>query len=301
MKTNQNNLVQIALQAAIAYPLRFGAFESDSCGHGHAVPSVGGITYNVRIGDKAFGWVGDHIEPGVSALLSQKERSSRESKAVQFLACVGNKAVLVSGKAKGTVGTVAGHHGGVEHLIIDFPKKVLQKLTYDDKIMIHSCGQGLMIDGAGDTKIYNTDPSLLQPWGVKQNIKGQLQVPVALIVPAALMGSGIGNADPGSGDYDITTQDEAMVKRLGIDKLRFGDFVAIEDADNTYGRNYFEGAMTIGIVVHSDSFLSGHGPGVTTLMSSKKGFVQPILSKKANLADVLGIGSSSRQTSTKSK
>ena len=81
-----------------------------------------------------------------------------------------------------------------------------------------------------------------------------------------------------------------MVKRYGLDKLRFGDFVAILDADNTYGRHYYEGAVTIGVVSHSDSFLSGHGPGVSTLLSSKKGILKPVLSKSANLAQVLKIG-----------
>ena len=30
------------------------------------LPATGGISYNVRSGDSAFGWSGDHVEPGVS-------------------------------------------------------------------------------------------------------------------------------------------------------------------------------------------------------------------------------------------
>ena len=112
------------------------------------------------------------------------------------------------------------------------------------------------------------------------------------MVPSALMGSGLGHGDPGTGDYDITTQDPKAVKRYGLDRLRFGDFVAIMDADNTYGRHYFEGAVTIGIVAHSDSFLSGHGPGVSTLLSSKNGRLKPRVSKDANLGTLLKIGRS---------
>ena len=35
-----------------------------------------------------------------------------------------------------------------------------------------------------------------------------------------------------SGDYDIMTQDKEANKQYGIQRLRFGDIVAIEDHDN---------------------------------------------------------------------
>ena len=116
---------------------------------------------------------------------------------------------------------------------------------------------------------------------------GALATPVMFWL---IMGSGIGHPDPGTGDYDITTQDPKAVKKYGLEKLRFGDFVAILDADNTYGRHYFEGAVTIGIVTHSDSYLSGHGPGICTLFSSKEGRIAPKISSEANLARALRIG-----------
>ena len=100
----------------------------------------------------------------------------------------------------------------------------------------------------------------------------------------------LGHADPASGDYDITTQDEATVRECGLDRLKLGDFVAITDADNTFGRHYLKGAVTIGIIVHSDSVMSGHGPGVSTLLSSRNGILTPVLRKNANIADLLGIG-----------
>jgi len=185
---------------------------------------------------------------------------------------------------------VVGHHGGVEHLIVDFDDKTLEKLTYDDRILVKTHGQGLCIEGASDTVAYNLDPRVLKAWGIRALPGGKLEVPVAITVPAALMGSGIGHPDPGTGDYDITTQDPKAVKKYGLDKICFGDFVAIIDADNTYGRHYYEGAVTVGIIAHSDSFLSGHGPGVSTLLSSKKGNIIPKVTKTANLARLLKIG-----------
>lgn len=289
MKTNESSLVKMAVQGKPANPLRFGEFEVDHEGRGHALPSVGGITYNVKVGDPAFGWRGDHIEAGVSVILDEEKRSSKQNMAFQFLACVGNEARVISGEAKGAKGTVVGHHGGVEHLIVDFDNRTLEKLTYDDKILVRAYGQGLRIIELPEVAIFNLDPRVLKSWGIKIT-KGKLEVPVVLTVPAGLMGSGIGHPDPGTGDYDITTQDPKAVKKYGLERLRFGDFVAILDADNTYGRHYFEGAITIGVVTHSDSYLSGHGPGICTLFSSKTGQIAPKISADANLARILKIG-----------
>ncbi len=289
LKTNWKNLVKMAVQGKPANPLRFGEFEMDWKGQGHSLPSVGGITYNVKVGDSAFHWRGDHIEPGVSMVLDEEKRSSKQNMALQFLACVGNEAVVVSGAAKGARGVVVGHHGGVEHMIVDFDDKTLNKLTYDDKILIKAFGQGLKLLDVPEVFVYNLDPGVLKPWGVRIS-GGKLEVPVTMTVPSSLMGSGLGHGDPATGDYDITTQDAKAVKRYGLDQLRFGDFVAIMDADNTFGRHYFEGAVTIGVVAHSDSFLSGHGPGISTLFSSRTPAIRPKISYNANLANVLKIG-----------
>ena len=58
------------------------------------------------------------------------------------------------------------------------------------------------------------------------------------------------------------------------------------DADTRYGRTYRTGSVTIGVVVHSDCILAGHGPGVTTLMTCKTRLIEPVIDPKANLADM---------------
>jgi hypothetical protein len=95
----------------------------------------------------------------------------------------------------------------------------------------------------------------------------KLQVPVTTLVPAACMGSGLGSPHVAKGDYDIMTGDVDTVQAYKLDKIRFGDFVALLDHDNRYGRDYHKGAVSIGVVVHSNCLLAGHGPGVTTLMT----------------------------------
>ncbi len=254
------------------------------------LPSIGGITLNVEIGDSAFGWAGDHVEPGVSCTVDQKKKYDDPNRAVQTYACVGNIATIISGKAKGKTGVVIGHHGGSEHLIVEFPKEVKQKLTYDDKIMINAKGQGMALTDYPDIRVVNLSPSFLGKMKITASRDGKLKVPVTTLVPASCMGSGVGDTYIASGDYDIMTSDPSTVQEYKLDKIRFGDIVAILDHDNTYGRTYKKGAITIGIVVHSDCLLAGHGPGVTTLLSSGDGMIEPIISPKANIGQILKIG-----------
>jgi len=288
LRTNEKALVKMAVQGKVAPAMRFGAFEVDAEGRGRAVPSVGGIVYNVKVGDPAFGWAGDHIEPAVSAILNEEKRANRENQAFNFLACVGNEAVVVGGDAKGARGVVTGHHGGVEHVLVDFDDETLEKLAIEDKILVRAWGQGLALSDHPDVKIYNLDPGVLERMGVRSGKEG-ITVPVAAKIPAAVMGSGIGHPDPGTGDYDITTQDPQMIRKHGLDRIRLGDFVAIMDADNTYGRHFYTGAVTIAVVIHSDSFLSGHGPGVATLITARRG-IRPVIDAGANLGRLLEIG-----------
>ena len=288
LKINRDKLVAIAVQGTVAPAHQWAPFEVGASGEIFAWPSTGGITYNVKVGDSVFGWAGEHIEPGVSASFSHKNRKAEAG--FQFLACCGNSVRVVSGEAKGETGTVIGHHGGVEHLILDFPDETLEKLTCDDKFLVRGFGQGLKLVDHPDVHIYNLDPDLLKAWGLKEGKGGAIEVPVSVIVPGHAMGSGIGALSVTSGDYDILCHDEATVKEYGLDQLRFGDFVAVLDHDNRYGRTYRKGSVTIGVVIHSDSPLGGHGPGMTTLMSATDGRLVPVVDDRANVGSKLGIG-----------
>ncbi len=290
LKTNRASIVEFLLQCQPGPPVTRGQWGVDHEGRPFLLPSIGGITLNIQVGDSAFGWAGDHIEPGVSCTADTQKPFEHPNTSLQLFACVGNTARIVSGEAKGESGVVLGHHGGSEHVIVDFPRAVKEKLTYDDKIIIHSKGQGLALLDYPEIKLFNLDPSLLERMAIRKAGRTRLQVPVTTLVPAACLGSGIGSSHVGSGDYDIVTSDPASVDKYGLDKLRFGDFVALLDHDNRYGRAYRQGAVSIGIVVHSDCLKAGHGPGVTTLMTCKTPLIEPVIDPKANLADLLGIG-----------
>lgn len=289
LRTNVERLVKLSVQGQITPPMRGGAYRVDHEGVPFILPGTGGITYNVKVGHGAFGWAGDHVEPCVSTAATIDERSSAKNNAYNTLACVGNEAVVISGDAKGARGIVTGTHGGIEHVIMDFADADLEKMVIEDKVLVKSFGQGLrLLDYPGIT-VCNLDPSLLEKMGMREE-NGKLVVPVACKIPAKLMGSGLGSATTTSGDYDITTSDQEEIKALGIDQLKFGDFVALEDSDNRFGRSYRRGALAVGIVVHSDCLVAGHGPGVTTLLTAIDGSLDVVVDPEANLGRILGIG-----------
>ena len=63
--------------------------------------------YNVRVGDSAFGWLADMVQPGVSIRNSQDIANN----ALNTLSCLGDEARVVSGAALGAKGTVIGKSG----------------------------------------------------------------------------------------------------------------------------------------------------------------------------------------------
>lgn len=284
--TNEEKLVKTSVQGKVVSPTTRGDFEVDHEGKPFVLPGSGGIVYNVRVGDPAYGWVGDHVEPGVSTAANEKDRASRINAGYNFYACIGNEAIVVSDDAKGSKGTVTGHHGGAEHVLIDFPDDVLEKLTLESKFLIRAWGQGLQLLDYPQIKFYNLDPGLFDKMEI-EDVGGKITVAVAAIVPAKLMGSGVGSTRIASGDYDIMTADKEALREYGLEGLRFGDIVAIADHDNTYGRCYRKGAITIGVVIHGDSYFAGHGPGVSTIMSCATSLIEPEIREGANISDIL--------------
>ncbi len=290
LKTNEERLVEFLLQCQPGQPRTRGNWEVDHQGAPFLLPSIGGITLNVQAGDPAFGWQGDHIEPGVSCTADTHKPFEHPNVGLQIYSCSGNIATVVTGEAKGAEGRVLGHHGGSEHVIVDFARDVKERLLYSDTIMIRAKGQGLKLTDYEEITLFNLDPALLKAMQIRELEGGVLEVPVTTVVPAVCMGSGIGSAHVAKGDYDIMTSDAETVREYGIDKLRLGDFVALLDHDNRYGRTYRKGAISIGIVVHSNCLEAGHGPGVTTLMTSASPLIRPLIDPAANIADLLGFG-----------
>ena len=293
---NKDLLVRQAVIGFIA-PAGMGdsPYDIDPDGNIQVYPGTGSITYNFRSGDSAVNIAGDHVEPAVTLynLGQEGSRSSRESGGLNFLACIGNKVKVWNGEAKGAIGYVIGKHGGAEHVMVDFPDAaVFDKLTIGDKMHIYAVGLGLKLTNVSGVTAMNIGPELIESLtkaGMGVTAEGRLRIPVALKIPAKIMGSGLGRDQSYSGDYDIQLFDDKTVKEYGLSRLRFGDLVGIVDADSTFGRIYREGAITVGVISHSRSWVAGHGPGVTTLFTSRQGKIELIIDSNANLAKLLNI------------
>jgi len=289
LRTNVDKLVKVSVMGEVASPVVSKAVYTIShTGTPAILPGVGGITYNLRVGDPACGWEADHVEPGVS--VENKENDPRYGQganaAFNVLSCIGNEAIVATGDAKGAKGIVTGKHGGIEHVLVDFQPEILEKLLLGDKILVKAFGVGLKLMDFPDVKVMNMDPRFLEALNPKP--KGdKLEIPVAHVVPAAIMGSGLGANQTQSGDYDIQLFDEAVKEQYGLGDLRLGDLVAIIDADHSFGRIYRQGAISVGIVVHTNCVTAGHGPGVTSLMTSAAGKITPQIDAKANIACLL--------------
>jgi hypothetical protein len=289
LRTNTDKLVKISVMGEVASPLvGRSIYNISATGTPSVLPGVGGITYNLRVGDPACGWEADHVEPSVS--VENKENDPRSGQganaAFNVLSCVGNEAIVVNGDAKGAKGVVTGKHGGIEHVLVDFQPETLEKLMLGDKILVKAYGVGLKLTDYPDIKVMNMDPCFLEALNPKA--KGEkLEVPVTHMIPAAIMGSGLGSNQTYSGDYDIQLFDEKIIEQYGLENLRLGDLVAIIDADHSFGRIYRQGAISVGIVVHTNCVTAGHGPGVTSLMTSPSGKIIPEIDTKANIASLL--------------
>jgi hypothetical protein len=288
LRTNAEKLVKLSVTGEIVSPVTRNPYAITAKGSPVVLPGVGGITYNVRVGDLACGWEADHVEPGVS--LENKENDARFGQAANtafnMLSCVGNEVTVVTGEAKGSKGTVTGKHGGIEHVLADFQPDALEKMMHGDKVLVKSFGVGLKLFDFPKIRIMNMDPRFLKVLNPKPN-GDKLKVPVTHTVPAAIMGSGLGTNQCYSGDYDIQLFDEKINRKYGLNDIRLGDIVAIIDADHSFGRIYFSGAISVGIVVHTNCVISGHGPGVTTLLTSTEGKIQPKIDSKANISRLL--------------
>ena len=283
MKTNKDHLVIQGVQGRVHHPtLRGNGYRVGFDGVARILPAVGGITYNYFVGDSCMNIVGDHVEPGVSS----KNADALEDGAYNTFACVGNVAKVVSGDAKGSLGFVSGKHGGIDHVIIAFDAATLDKMLVDDKILVYGCGQGLQLNDYQDVMCMNLDPNLLDKLNIKED-SGKLVIDVTHIIGGELMGSGLGSASLFQGDFDIMTQDKKANELYHLESLRFGDLVMIENCYCGNGAIYKKGATSIGIIVHSDSFTAGHGPGVTILFTCANDTLIGNINKDANIANYL--------------
>jgi hypothetical protein len=284
IRTNKDRLVEMAVYGEVWPPALRTPYRPNAQGESVVFVGTAGVIINVRVGDPAFGWAADHVEPGVSI----RNREDGPEHALHYLACIGNEAVVISGEAIGEKGVVTGEHA---HIMVDFEPEVMERLAIGDLIQIRAIGTGLELLDYPDILVRKISPQLLESMRIEEIGNGRLRVPVAAVIPPYLMGSG-GELGADYVDQDFMTNDRETLARLGLDNLRIGDIVAIQDHDHTYNRGYREGAVTIGVINHADSYLTGHGPGVMDVLCCATNKIEYYvdIDNRPNVAAYLGIG-----------
>lgn len=75
---------------------------------------------------------------------------------------------------------------------------------------------------------------------------------------------------------------------MALDQLRLGDLVAVLDTDHRYGRGYKPGGVTIGLIMHGDSVMTGHGPGCQDMLVCAGGEIEPVIDRDARSCEDSG-------------
>jgi hypothetical protein len=282
LATNAEHLVEIAVAGEVSQPgLRYPGYTPDAAGIARILPGMAGVAYNARVGDPAFGWAGDHVEPGVSIANPDPDADF----ALHYLTCIGNRAVVTSGLAKGAEGIITGEHA---RLLVDFAPDVNELLCVGDAIQVIACGRGLAFTDYPHIELKKCSPTLIDAIPITPVDGKTIRVPVTMELPPRIMGSGAElNAE--FVDQDLMSGDRALMAELGIDQMRLGDLVVIPDADHRYGRGYRAGAVTIALCIHGDSIMTGHGSGILTLMTCPEPFIEWVIDPQANIAHYLNI------------
>ncbi len=283
LRTNEEQLVEMAVIGYVSQPTMRpgGGYIPTSTGESVVLPGMSGYIYNARVGDPAFGWAADHLEPGASIAHPELDKDY----AMHYLTCMGNKAIVTSGMAKGTEGIVTGEHA---RLLVDFPPEQGELLCVGDGIQIRAIGQGLQLLDYPDIMLKKCSPELIKAIPIEEIGNGKIRVPVTMEMPVEIMGSGA-ELNPDFVDQDLMSGDRALMAELGIDQMRLGDLVVIPNADHRFGRGYCPGAVTIVLCIHGDSVMTGHGPGLLTLMTCKESLIEWVIDPAANIANYLNI------------
>ena len=281
LKTNEKKLIKMSIGGYVTQPsFKNPGYIPDNDGNSVILPGMYGVVNNVKVGDKAFGWNGDHIEPGVSI----DSENINEHFALHYLVCTGNKAIVRSGEAKGKTGIVTGEHA---RNLIHFEQNILEKICVGDQIDIITHGRGLKLLDFPEIEIKKIDPNLLKSMNFKVENK-KLIVDVAIELPIKIMGSGA-ELNSEYVDQDLMSGDRSLMKKLKIDQMKLGDLIVINHADHRWGRSYKKDHVSIALCIHGDSVMTGHGPGIMTIMSGTKKNLGWRINKKANLKNILKI------------
>ena len=282
IKTNKDKLLTLAVQGQIAPAEPASSYATTWDGKAKMTIGIGGINYNLKIGDKVFGWAsGDRATVGVATEGAGPDRT--KASYLNFTS-IGNEVKILSGEAKGEKGIIIGKFGSF--VLVHFDDDVLEKLAIGNTLHIKASGIGLKIDGFDDVFAHGIAPDVLEKI-VMKTTDGKLEAPAVKEIPADLVSRGSGGSL--SGHWHIQTSYPPDIEKYGLDELRFGDLVLLKDIQTDYGKGYYQGGATLGVVCSGPSDISGLGIGVTQILSSRFGKITARIDPSANIGKYLGI------------
>lgn len=288
MTLNEDKLVCVSVMGTVANPsfpgLPAEPYRLAADGSAFLLPAYGSVVYNLSVGDSAFGWQADCVHPGVSISHS----SDNGNRGLNIFACVGNEAMIMTGEAKGEKGVVTGKSGRFsEQVIVHFPKAVREHISIGDTIVIKSKGVGMSLAEHPDVRFKSIAPELFKALNASSD-GATLSIPVVASIPAHLLGAGAGLTSEG-GSIHMQTTDKTEVKNAGLDTLKLGDIVALQDYDSRYQHGYMRGSVGIAIVGQTDGPRAGYGPGLTLLMTDSSGAIKPVITPGVNIVSLLSV------------
>ncbi len=251
------NAVAVNMLGVVEHPvLGDTPYRVDADGRPYLPVGDGGLVLGVRLGDPVAGLAGDHVAPG--ACLVHPEPAARH--ALVSYACIGNQAMVRTGRAAGAQGVVIGKRGEDGRLITGFRQEDLARMRPGDEVTVRASGQGWRHPGVPPGVVtVNMAPGLPGTLPLSWPGHGPMTVGVRLVLPSKLAGNGIGRP---AAAWDLDLQTGA-----GPDGLVLGDLVAVTGLDARHNMGYRSGWLTVGAVVHGASPLPGHGPGITPILT----------------------------------
>ncbi len=282
IKTNKDKLLTLAVQGEIAPAEPSRSYVVTWDGKPKMAIGIGGINYNLKIGGKVFGWAnGDTATMGVATV---GKGSDRALTSWLYYTSIGNEVRILGGDAKGETGVVTGKWGS--YILIHFEDSVLEKLAIGNGLHVKANGIGLKIDGFEDVFTHGVTAELLEQIVTQKGDK--LEVPVVKEIPAEIVGQGAGRSSLSS-NWHIQPSYPPDIEEYGLDELRFGDLVLLKDTQTDYGKGYYQGGATLGVVCSGPSDISGLGVGVTPILSTRFGKITSRIDASANIGKYLGI------------
>ncbi|QNK82154.1 DUF4438 domain-containing protein [Nakamurella sp. PAMC28650] len=235
---------------------------TDADGRPYVPTGDGGVVLGLHLGDSVFGFDADHASPAVS--LIHPEQAARH--ALTSFACLGNRVTVRTGAAAGAVGAVLGKRGEQGRVLAWFPQDVLAQMVPGDAMVVRAMGQGAGLPepiAALGGQLLNVDPAVLPALPVMVGDDG-INVVVRGRVPSKLIGNGIGRP---AHQWDLDLQVDTITAALvGLEVLRLGDLVAVDNLDVRHNAGYRRGWVTVGVVVTTSSPRAGLGPGLMPML-----------------------------------